>query len=242
MVCHSGSLPVEERCRPKSRGRHESGRRDLQKEPAATIRPATCLFQLSSPRFGFLLAQFLGVEASVDKDTVYRRKIVAPGASPLARCLAYEAGDVGLALKELGIAKGVLEQQRAEGLSAFLPAAPEGWSRELTTELTAAMPMLGGGSSIEATYASAQETFRITLMGDNPMVLTMAPFLAQPEMAPAYGGKLHRVGDVHVLEMDGSLSALAGNRYLVQAEGAPVEVMLPLLAEIDFEGLAGYMQ
>ncbi len=154
---------------------------------------------------------------------------------------AYDAGDVGGAMDELAYATGLLQAMRADGLAAFLPEAPEGWTREVSTEMAGAMAMMGGGTGVEATYSSPEQGFSISVMADSPMLMAMAPMMANPMMLSASGGKLHRLGDIKAIEMDGSLMALVANRFLVQAEGAPVEVMMPLFEQVDFAGIEGYM-
>ncbi|WP_172329982.1 hypothetical protein [Mangrovicoccus sp. HB161399] len=154
---------------------------------------------------------------------------------------AYDAGDAGAAMDELTYAMGLLQAMRADGLAAFLPPAPEGWTRETSTEMAGAMAMMGGGTGVEATYASPGATFSISVMADSPMLMAMSPMLANPMMLSSSGGKLHRLGDIKAVEMDGSLMALVANRFLVQAEGAPVETMLPLFGQVDFAGIEGYM-
>ncbi|WP_138466497.1 hypothetical protein [Poseidonocella sp. HB161398] len=151
---------------------------------------------------------------------------------------AYAQGDVSGALTALGTARALLERQRAESLADALPPAPGGWTRELDFETTEAMATLGGGSGVEATYAGPSATFTVKILADGPMLLSMAPVLGNPELAPSFGGSFVPLGGVPVLEMDGRLQAMIGERYLIEASGADPDVMAPVFGAIDFQGLA----
>jgi len=152
---------------------------------------------------------------------------------------AYEAGDLQYALEEIAFAQQLMQAMKAEGLVAFLPAAPEGWTREVDTEMNAGMAMLGGGTGAEAEYSNGDVSFTITLMADNPMVAAMAGMFANP-MIMAASGKITRVGRQKFIDQDGELTGLIDGRVLVQASGADVEVMVPVLEAIDFEGLGKF--
>jgi hypothetical protein len=152
---------------------------------------------------------------------------------------AYEAGDVQYALEEITFAQQLLQAMKAEGLVAFLPPAPEGWSREVNTDMNDGMAMIGGGTGAEADYSDGDASFTLTLMADNPMVAAMAGMFANP-MIMAASGKITRVGRQKFLDQDGDLTGLIDGRILVQASGADVEVMLPVLEAIDFEGLGKF--
>ncbi|TCO74206.1 hypothetical protein [Rhodovulum euryhalinum] len=152
---------------------------------------------------------------------------------------AYEAGDVKLALEELAFAQQRMQAMKAEGLTAFLPPAPEGWTREIDTQMNAGLAMMGGGTGAEATYANGDASFVVTLMADNPMVGAMGAMFGNPMLMGA-AGEIVRVGRQKFVDQDGELTTLVDNRILVQARGAGREVMLPVLEAMDYEGLAGF--
>ncbi|WP_097177061.1 hypothetical protein [Phaeovulum vinaykumarii] len=152
---------------------------------------------------------------------------------------AYEAGDIAAATEEVAFASQLLQAMKVEGLAAFLPAAPEGWTREIDTEMNAGLAMMGGGAGAAARYDNGTDSFTITLMADNPMVAAMSGMLGGAMMGAM--GKITRIGREKFVQQDGGdLVALVGNRVLVQAEGADLEVMRPVLAAIDFPTLADW--
>ncbi|MEV8465857.1 hypothetical protein AB0T83_03565 [Fluviibacterium sp. DFM31] len=153
---------------------------------------------------------------------------------------AYDDGNITAAIEELAYAQSLLQAMRTDGLAAFLPEASEGWTREVSTEMSGALAFTGGGTGAEATYSNGDQSFSITLLADSPMMMAMAPMLANPMLATASGGKLHRMGSVKVLETDGQLMTLVANRFLIQAEGASTDVMMPMLESMDLDGLAGF--
>lgn len=150
---------------------------------------------------------------------------------------AYSEGDLKYALEELAFAKQLIQAQNTASLAGFLPEAPEGWSREVSTEMTAGLGILGGGAGAEASYQMGEQKFTITLMADNPMVGALAGMMSN---AGLMGMKLERVGRMKYLNQDGELSGVVDNRILIQAKGVETEVMIPVLKQIDTKGLSKF--
>ena len=152
---------------------------------------------------------------------------------------AYNAGDVAFATEELAFAQQLLQQMSAMSLSDCLPEAPEGWTREINTEMNAGLAMMGGGVGAEAEYSDGTDTFTVRYMADNPMVTAMAGMLSNSALMAAMG-QMTRVGRQKYVNQDGTMSTLVNNRILVQAEGAAPEVMLPVLEAIDHRKLGEF--
>lgn len=150
---------------------------------------------------------------------------------------AYEEGDIQYALEELEYAKQLIGAMQTDALTGFLPEPPEGWTREVSTELTAGLMMMGGGTGAEAEYSNGDQYFTITIMVDNPMIAAIGGMIANAGMM---GMKLQRVGREKFLEDDGELSGLIGGRILIQAEGADPAVMIAVLEQIDMDALADF--
>ena len=150
---------------------------------------------------------------------------------------AYEEGDTSYALEELEYAKQLMMAMKADDLVGFLPEAPEGWSREVNTEMNAGLAMMGGGTGAEATYEGDGGRVTITLMADHPMVAGMAGMISNAGML---GAKIERVGREKFMVNDGEISGLIDNRILVQASGGDVPMMLEMLESMDFKALADF--
>lgn len=151
---------------------------------------------------------------------------------------AYEDGDIDYAIEELDYAKQLLQAMSAEALNDFLPDPPEGWTREIMeSEMTAGLAMFGGGIGAEAEYTDGSETVTLRIMAENPMVTMFGGMLANAGMM---GLKMHRVGREKFVFDDGELTGLIDNRILVQADGAPAEVMISILENMDFKGLEDF--
>ena len=150
---------------------------------------------------------------------------------------AYQDGDLKYAMEELDFARQLIKAQNTASLTTFLPDGPDGWTREVSTEVTAGMSMMGGGAGAEATYTMGEESFSITLMADNPMVGALAGMLGS---AGLLGMKLERVGRMKYLNQDGELSGIIDNRILIQAKGASTDVMIPVLEDIDVKSLSEF--
>lgn len=153
---------------------------------------------------------------------------------------AYQDGDMVYAQDELNEAQRLLAAMKADGLSAYLPDAPDGWTREIDTEANAMMAMLGGGTSANATYSGPDGSFSINLIADSPMVAQMAMMLSNNAMVTQMGGQIERINRVRFLRDESSLQAIIANRILVQAEGADPEAMTPLLESMDFRAMESF--
>lgn len=150
---------------------------------------------------------------------------------------AYAAGDVKYALEELEYAKQLMTAMKTEELVSFLPAAPDGWTREVNTEMNASLAMMGGGTGAEAEYAGPGESFTITLMADNPMVGAMAGMLGN---AAALGARIERVGRQKFMVQDTEITGLVDSRILVKAAGGDPATMIEALKTIDYRALSGF--
>ncbi len=150
---------------------------------------------------------------------------------------AYEAGDIQDALAETGYATQLLNDMQSQGLEAFLPPALPGWTRELSEEPAQGLGFMGGGSSAEAEYTGPDGRFTIMMVADNPMVGAMAGLLGNATIM-ATMGRIERINGESFLNADNELSGLIGGRVLIQASGAPVEVMAEHLEQVDFDALA----
>ncbi len=59
---------------------------------------------------------------------------------------AYNEGDIQYALEELEFAKQLIMALKTDALSAFLPEAPNGWAREVNSEMNSSLAFMGGGT------------------------------------------------------------------------------------------------
>ncbi|WP_397541868.1 hypothetical protein [Roseovarius salis] len=178
------------------------------------------------------------------KRTIAMACLAALGAQPLmadeitdaleSAITAYEEGDTQYAIEELDYAKQQLLALRTDALVEFLPAAPEGWSREVNTKMNAGLAMMGGGTGAEATYEGDGQSITVSIMADNPMVGAVSGMIANAAMM---GATIERVGRQKFMVNDGEINGLVDKRILVKATGGKVEDMLALLETIDYRGL-----
>ena len=156
-----------------------------------------------------------------------------------AAIAAYNDGDIGFALEELGFARDLLMAKQTESFGSFLPEAPEGWTREIDNEMAAGMAMFGGGTGVGASYSSpdGQEYYSITMMADSPMVMSMGAIV---QNAGAMGMDVERVGRQRVAIGDDQAVALVNNRILVTVEGGDRAQMKAAMESIDFDALSNF--
>ncbi|WP_375173845.1 hypothetical protein [Pseudooceanicola sp.] len=152
---------------------------------------------------------------------------------------AYEEGDLQYALEELDYAKQLMLTMKTDALSGFLPAAPDGWTREVNSEINASLGMMGGGVGAEAEYSGGGDSITLTILADNPMVGAMSAMIGN---AAAMGMKVERIGREKFAVQDGTVQGLIDSRILVKAEGGDMDMMLKLLEEIDYRELGRFGQ
>jgi hypothetical protein len=150
---------------------------------------------------------------------------------------AYAAGDLPATSKALKAAMDDIGRQQGAVLAAFLPPAPEGFTRTDSADFAAGMAMFGGGSGAEAVYSKPDASFSISIMADNELVGGMLGMFSDPAML-AMMGTVETVADVNIVtSSDGSIMSIVGGRYMISAQGAAADVMLPVVKSIDFAKL-----
>lgn len=152
---------------------------------------------------------------------------------------AYQAGDLNGAKEELDFASQLITQMKAAGLSEFLPAAMEGWTRR--DEETGGGGFMGGGSMASASYVNGNENLTIQLMANNQMVSAMAGVFGNPAIMGAQG-QVKRIQRQKVLvTQSGELQSLIDGRIYIQISGrAPIETKEAYFSAIDFKGLEDF--
>ena len=152
---------------------------------------------------------------------------------------AYADGDIQYAIEELDFARQRLLALKTDALSAYLPPAPDGWQRQLNSEMNAGLAMMGGGVGAEATYVSATGSAQYTLrlMADNPMIASIAGMVAN---AAVMGLPIERIGRQKFIVQGGEVTGIVANRILIQANGADATTLLGALEQIDFRTLGKF--
>lgn len=150
---------------------------------------------------------------------------------------AYGEGDLQYALEELEYARQLMLTMKTDALTAFLPEAPEGWTREINSDIGAGMGMMGGGVGAEAEYTGPGDRVTVTIMADNPMIAAMGAMIGN---AAAIGAKVERIGREKFMVQDGTIQGLIDNRVLVKAEGGDTTMMLEMLGTMDFRELGRF--
>lgn len=152
---------------------------------------------------------------------------------------AYNDGDITYALEELDFARQKLMALRTEAFQQFLPEAPDGWTREVDSDMQAGLAMMGGGMGANADYRSADgsQYYSISMMADNAMVASMGAMVAN---AAAMGMKVERVGRQRVAINDGQAMALVNNRILITVEGGDEALLMQAMEGIDFDALSNF--
>ena len=153
---------------------------------------------------------------------------------------AYEAGNLKAAAEALQAATRAIAVTKGALLTAALPPAPDGWTREDNTSMAQDFAAIGGGTGTEAYYAAPDgTTIMINMMTDSPLVTGMMGMFATEQMM-AMMGKVVDLPGVKMIEQDNALMGIVDGRLMVQIDGAPVDQLMPLASQIDYEALARF--
>mgnify|MGYP000872904226 CR=1 FL=1 len=152
---------------------------------------------------------------------------------------AYAANDLKTLGEQILAADHALRARQSDLLLAYLPEAPEGFTKTVNAEFSSGFALFGGGSGVEAQYTSDAATFTIDIYADNSMVSSMAQMFASTEMM-AVMGMVETVGDTGLIVQDQTITGMAGTRVLLSAQGTDTAVMLPVLKTMDFAKLAEF--
>lgn len=150
---------------------------------------------------------------------------------------AYESGDVAGAHEEAGYATQLLAQEKASGLTEFLPEALPGWTRTIGESQAHTTVMFGGGMTADASYANPEGLqVEIQLLADSPM----AAMFANPAMMGMLG-QVRRINRVNFsIDPEGDIQGMVG-AVLVQVSGSASEAdKVAYLETMDFRGLAAF--
>ncbi len=154
---------------------------------------------------------------------------------------AYRAGDVAAAKEEAEFAATLLGQIKAQHLGAYLPEAPEGWTRQDASDAAGSAQMYGGGLVSQATYVRGEEEVTIALASDSPMVAAMSAMFGNAAAMGAMGRVIRVQGERAVLTPGGEIQALVNGRILVTVSGdAPDETKRMWFEAIDLAALADF--
>jgi hypothetical protein len=150
---------------------------------------------------------------------------------------AYEAGDVAGAHEEAGYATQLLAQQKASGLSGFLPEAMPGWTRAMGESQAHASVMFGGGMTADASYTHPEGLqVEIQLLADSPM----AAMFANPAMMGMLG-QVRRINRVSFsVAPDGDIQGMVGGVLVRVSGSAPEADKIAYLETMDFRALAAF--
>lgn len=151
---------------------------------------------------------------------------------------AYAAGDLAGAAAALKTANSGVASQRAAIFAAFLPSSAEGWTVEEDPTFAEGLAIMGGGVGALKRYTREDGTqISLSVMTGGEMIDAMAQMFASQEML-AMMGTVIEVKGVSFVDQGNSQMALVVGKVLVQAEGGTSELSLPLLEQVDLEGIA----
>jgi len=97
---------------------------------------------------------------------------------------AYQDKEYKIAVDELKYAMAELEKLAQTENIKLLPPALDGWTMKADDGMAqSAMSMLGGGTSVGATYTNAGESIHIQIIANSPMIAMAGMMINNPMMA-----------------------------------------------------------
>jgi hypothetical protein len=133
---------------------------------------------------------------------------------------AYGNNDLNAAKTALDYAAQLIATKNAGALGAVLPEALSGWTAEEVDSNAAGAAMFGGGIQAGRKYSKGDASVEINILGDSPMLTSLAPLLANPAMAAAMG-KPTKIGKHRALQSkDGQVMISVNNRFMVTIDGS----------------------
>jgi hypothetical protein len=154
---------------------------------------------------------------------------------------AYQSKDYKLAIEELNYAVAQLQEKVNTQNADLLPEPLEGWTASEVENASAAMAMMGGGTTMSRSYRRGSETVEITLMSGSPMVVGMLQMVNNPMMLSSSpdttpyrykrikGMKQGVDGDIEV-----TLSIAGQIMYQITVKGSSEDVITQYLDATDF--------
>ena len=137
---------------------------------------------------------------------------------------AYKAKDLETSIMALDTAASLIRQQKAEGLTRFLPSPLPGWQANDAESSYAGNAMMGGGINATRTYTletgDKYQEVTISISSDSPMMQTLAMMFSNPMFA---GGNKIMIIDGRKVMQDkdnNSLQTMIANKVLVEVDGS----------------------
>ncbi|TXH69146.1 MAG: hypothetical protein E6Q83_10350 [Thiothrix sp.] len=156
---------------------------------------------------------------------------------------AYAKGDTAKALESLNYAVQLMQQAKAQGLEALLPAPLSGWTAEKAESTAVGAAMFGGGITVERRYSKDNSSVHVQIVTDSPMLQGLMTLFSNPMFASSSGGKLEKIAGQKVISTydastkTGDYQFAVANKYMVTVKGDQVsaEEMQAYAEGIDFK-------
>lgn len=142
-------------------------------------------------------------------------------------------------MDELAIAQQQIQAKRAHGLKALLPSALPGWTLSVNTNMNAGIALAGGGVGVEGDYEGGNQSFKNHCHGQQCHGGLDGADAGQCD-AGGTDGQDHQGRQGEVCRPGRAADRLVGQQVIVQAEGAPEKVMVPVLEKMDFNAVSKF--
>lgn len=159
---------------------------------------------------------------------------------------AYNDKDYKIALEELQFATAQIQQLNQKEMLKLLPKALDGWTEEEAEgDNQLAMSMMGGGTTIQKEFSRDNESVKVMVMANSPMLPMMTMMMKNPAlMASQKGVKPYRYkrakGMIKKENRKTEINLLVAGQILVQISGSDLKddtVLEEYLKQMDLKKL-----
>lgn len=131
---------------------------------------------------------------------------------------AYQAQDYKIAIDELNYAVAQMQEKLNQSNATLLPDALPGWTAGEVENASAAMAMMGGGSSMSRDYSKGNASINLSVIAGSPMMSAALAMINNPMMIS---------GDPNTKPF-----RFKRHKGMVQSNGGDIEVTLSVLGQI----------
>lgn len=136
---------------------------------------------------------------------------------------AYKEQDYRGALEGLRFATAKIQKRLDEAHRKLLPEPLPGWSADPPEVQSAAMALMGGGTTLKRAYSKDGATVEIEIVANSPMIAMMSAALQNPALLAGDGAEPYRFkrlrGIRKVQGEETEISLLMGGQVLITLRG-----------------------
>lgn len=140
----------------------------------------------------------------------------------------YDKQQYSNAIESLNYASQLIQQKKAETLTAFLPEPLDGWEAEKATSEAVTANFFGGGLTAKRQYNKDSSQITIQITSDSPLLQSAALLLSTPFFTSLSAAQSEKIAEQKAMityndsTHTGELKIIIDNRFFVQINGRKI--------------------